>query len=238
MKYYTLLRRLIATVFRVFRLPAHARQQAAGIRFKRSQLDLITALWSHEIWEKEDVADPAFWRYGQPCDPKQQSGMTRQAVPAEGEFDDKAWESRMRESEDDEIDYGESEGASGQDKSSPRRSHQRDRSVSPGPRGCLSCSSNSSLLSALKRLQAVGWYSLSLSTSAGFLDACLTAPASCRRDLIHLASPGCFTSKDYCSFSIKNAGILSSLLCSTRAARRGYVSVQNPHIDVRAAFSH
>jgi hypothetical protein len=37
MKHYALLRQLIAMVFRAFRLPAHARQQAAGIRFKRLQ---------------------------------------------------------------------------------------------------------------------------------------------------------------------------------------------------------
>jgi hypothetical protein len=66
MKYFALLRQLIAMVFRAFRLPEQIRQQEAGIRFKRSHLDLITVIWSHEVWEEEDVADPAFWGHCQP----------------------------------------------------------------------------------------------------------------------------------------------------------------------------
>jgi hypothetical protein len=124
-KYYALLRRLIAMVFRAFRLPAQVRQQAAGIRFKRSQLDLITALWSHEVWEEEDVADPAFWGHGQPQGQPAVSPGSADRGHKEGEFEDEAWDSEgMRESEDDESDYSESDasedgGVSGQDEKLP-----------------------------------------------------------------------------------------------------------------------
>ena len=129
MKYYALLRRLIAMVFCVFRLPAYVRQQAAGIRFKRLQLDLITALWSHEVWEEEDVADPVFWGHGQSHGRPAVSPGSADRSYKEGEFKDEAWDLEgIRECEEDESDCSESDTSEGGEraariKRSPRWSY-------------------------------------------------------------------------------------------------------------------
>jgi hypothetical protein len=79
---------------------------------------LITALWSHEVWE-EDVADPA-WGHGQPQGQPAVSPGSSDWGHKEGEFEDEAWDAEgMRESEDDESDCSESDssedgGVSGQ----------------------------------------------------------------------------------------------------------------------------
>jgi hypothetical protein len=49
-KYIRLLKRFVTMVFRAYRLPAGIRQRRTGIRFKKSQLRLISALWNHEAW--------------------------------------------------------------------------------------------------------------------------------------------------------------------------------------------
>ncbi|KAI3573852.1 hypothetical protein IWW34DRAFT_751844 [Fusarium oxysporum f. sp. albedinis] len=61
-KYIRLLKRFIALVFRAYRLPADIRQRRAGIRFKKSQLRLISALWNHEAWTQHDALNEQLWR--------------------------------------------------------------------------------------------------------------------------------------------------------------------------------
>ncbi|RKK51367.1 hypothetical protein BFJ69_g17945, partial [Fusarium oxysporum] len=48
--------------FRAYRLPADIRQRRAGIRFKKSQLRLISALWNHEAWTQHDALNEQLWR--------------------------------------------------------------------------------------------------------------------------------------------------------------------------------
>ncbi|KAJ0139660.1 hypothetical protein HZ326_17414 [Fusarium oxysporum f. sp. albedinis] len=61
-KYIRLLKRFVALVFRAYRLPADIRQRRAGIRFKKSQLRLISALWNHEAWAQHDALNEQLWR--------------------------------------------------------------------------------------------------------------------------------------------------------------------------------
>ncbi|KAH7471991.1 hypothetical protein FOMA001_g13814 [Fusarium oxysporum f. sp. matthiolae] len=61
-KYIRLLKRFVALVFRAYRLPADIRQRRAGIRFKKSQLRLISALWNHEAWTQHDALNEQLWR--------------------------------------------------------------------------------------------------------------------------------------------------------------------------------
>ncbi|KAJ3454047.1 hypothetical protein MRS44_018679 [Fusarium solani] len=61
-KYIRLLKRFVAMVFRAYRLPAGIRQRQAGIRFKKSQLRLISALWNHEAWTQHDALTEQLWR--------------------------------------------------------------------------------------------------------------------------------------------------------------------------------
>ncbi|KAH6954076.1 hypothetical protein BKA56DRAFT_707193, partial [Ilyonectria sp. MPI-CAGE-AT-0026] len=61
-KYIRLLKRFVAMVFRAYRLPADIRQRRAGIRFKKPQLRLISALWNHEIWTQHDALTDGFWQ--------------------------------------------------------------------------------------------------------------------------------------------------------------------------------
>lgn len=60
-RYILLLKRFVAMVFRAYRLPSGVRRRAAGIRFKRVQLDLIAAIWDHRVWDVRDAATPSFW---------------------------------------------------------------------------------------------------------------------------------------------------------------------------------
>ncbi|EXL52797.1 hypothetical protein FOCG_08558 [Fusarium oxysporum f. sp. radicis-lycopersici 26381] len=61
-KYIRVLKRFVALVFRAYRLPADIRQRRAGIRFKKSQLRLISALWNHEAWTQHDALTEQLWR--------------------------------------------------------------------------------------------------------------------------------------------------------------------------------
>ncbi|KAK7592052.1 hypothetical protein V3481_006687 [Fusarium oxysporum f. sp. vasinfectum] len=61
-KYIRLLKRFVALIFRAYRLPADIRQRQAGIRFKKSQLRLISALWNHEAWTQHDALNEQLWR--------------------------------------------------------------------------------------------------------------------------------------------------------------------------------
>ncbi|KAF5710827.1 hypothetical protein FMUND_9323 [Fusarium mundagurra] len=61
-KYIRLLKRFVALVLRAYRLPADIRQRRAGIRFKKSQLRLISALWNHEAWTQHDALTEQLWR--------------------------------------------------------------------------------------------------------------------------------------------------------------------------------
>ncbi|KAH7464207.1 hypothetical protein FOMA001_g17788 [Fusarium oxysporum f. sp. matthiolae] len=61
-KYIRLFKRFVALVFRAYRLPADIRQRRAGIRFKKSQLRLISALWNHEAWTQHDALTEQLWR--------------------------------------------------------------------------------------------------------------------------------------------------------------------------------
>jgi hypothetical protein len=61
-KYIRLLERFVALIFRAYRLPAGIRQRQAGIRFKKSQLRLISALWNHEAWTQHDALTEQLWR--------------------------------------------------------------------------------------------------------------------------------------------------------------------------------
>ncbi|KAF4944647.1 hypothetical protein FGADI_12547 [Fusarium gaditjirri] len=49
-------------IFRAYRLPAGIRQRQAGIRFKKSQLRLISALWNHEGWTQHDALNEQLWQ--------------------------------------------------------------------------------------------------------------------------------------------------------------------------------
>ncbi|KNB06134.1 hypothetical protein FOXG_19577 [Fusarium oxysporum f. sp. lycopersici 4287] len=61
-KYIRVLKRFVALVFRAYRLPADIRQRRAGIRFKKSQLRLISTLWNHEAWTQHDALTEQLWR--------------------------------------------------------------------------------------------------------------------------------------------------------------------------------
>ncbi|KAK7570648.1 hypothetical protein V3481_019194 [Fusarium oxysporum f. sp. vasinfectum] len=61
-KYIRLLKRFVAMIFRAYRLPAGIRQHQAGIRFKKSQLRLISVLWNHEGWTQHDALNEQLWR--------------------------------------------------------------------------------------------------------------------------------------------------------------------------------
>ncbi|KAH7184444.1 hypothetical protein DER44DRAFT_682102 [Fusarium oxysporum] len=61
-KYIRFLKRFVALVFRAYHLPADIRQRRAGIRFKKSQLRLISALWNHEAWTQHDALTEQLWR--------------------------------------------------------------------------------------------------------------------------------------------------------------------------------
>ena len=60
-RYILLLKRFVAMVFRAYRLPSGVRRRAAGVRFKRVQLDLIAAIWDHRVWDVRGAATPSFW---------------------------------------------------------------------------------------------------------------------------------------------------------------------------------
>jgi hypothetical protein len=47
-KYIHLLKLFVTMVFRAYNLPADIRRRRAGIRFKKPQIRLISALWNHE----------------------------------------------------------------------------------------------------------------------------------------------------------------------------------------------
>lgn len=98
MKYYALLKRFLATVFRASRMPVQVRRRAAGIWFKKAQLDLIEAIWNHEAWERHDALTPGYW--GRQA---QRPGMSRTAQDPVGRGDG----DRVELSEDDDLSDAE-----------------------------------------------------------------------------------------------------------------------------------
>ncbi|KAF5261492.1 hypothetical protein FOXYS1_7818, partial [Fusarium oxysporum] len=61
-KYIRLLKRFIAMVFRAFCLPTDVCRRRAGIRFKRSQIKAIAAIWNHCIWDQHGATTLNFWK--------------------------------------------------------------------------------------------------------------------------------------------------------------------------------
>lgn len=66
--YFGLLKRFMAMVFRAYRLSAHLRQRATGIRFKKAQLKSIAAIWNHSVWDQDGATTFDFWRPTKGCD--------------------------------------------------------------------------------------------------------------------------------------------------------------------------
>ncbi|KAK7592053.1 hypothetical protein V3481_006688 [Fusarium oxysporum f. sp. vasinfectum] len=61
-KYIRLLKRFIAMVFHAFCLPTDVCRRRAGIRFKRSQIKSIAAIWNHCIWDQHGATTLNFWK--------------------------------------------------------------------------------------------------------------------------------------------------------------------------------
>ncbi|EXL39949.1 hypothetical protein FOCG_17451 [Fusarium oxysporum f. sp. radicis-lycopersici 26381] len=61
-KYIRLLKRFIAMVFHAFCLPTDVCRRRAGIRFKRSQIKAIAAIWNHCIWDQHGATTLNFWK--------------------------------------------------------------------------------------------------------------------------------------------------------------------------------
>ncbi|KAH6881151.1 hypothetical protein B0T10DRAFT_411363 [Thelonectria olida] len=107
-KYIRLLKRFVAMVFRAYRLPADIRQRRAGIRFKKPQLRLISALWNHEIWTQHDALTEGFWQSIKLSDGVDvQAEWDEESVNGEELHDDENNsdnESSVMESDDSEVD--------------------------------------------------------------------------------------------------------------------------------------
>ncbi|KAH7029932.1 uncharacterized protein B0I36DRAFT_412480 [Microdochium trichocladiopsis] len=52
-RYYRLLQRFVAFVFRAFRLPTHQRLEASAIRFDARQQEKLKAIWDHRAWGED-----------------------------------------------------------------------------------------------------------------------------------------------------------------------------------------
>ncbi|CAG1963292.1 unnamed protein product [Fusarium graminearum] len=61
-KYIWLLKRFIAMVFHAFCLPTDIYRRCASIRFKRSQIKAIAAIWNHCIWDQHGATTLNFWK--------------------------------------------------------------------------------------------------------------------------------------------------------------------------------
>ncbi|KAK2470345.1 hypothetical protein H9L39_17962 [Fusarium oxysporum f. sp. albedinis] len=61
-KYIRLLKPFIAMVFHAFCLPTDVCRRRAGIRFKRSQIKAIAAIWNHCIWDQHGAITLNFWK--------------------------------------------------------------------------------------------------------------------------------------------------------------------------------
>ncbi|EGY23446.1 uncharacterized protein VDAG_04884 [Verticillium dahliae VdLs.17] len=62
-KYFSVLKRFVAMVFRASRMPTRARCRAARIRLKEQE-DLISAVWEHDVWAQDHVTSAWFWGQG------------------------------------------------------------------------------------------------------------------------------------------------------------------------------
>lgn len=91
--YFGLLKRFIAMVFRAYRLSAHLRQRATGIRFKKAQLKSIAAIWNHSVWDQDGATTFDFWRPTKGCD------MSGSRV--DGEEGDECEDSASEQDDDD-----------------------------------------------------------------------------------------------------------------------------------------
>jgi hypothetical protein len=54
-KYRRYFQRFIAFAFRAFRMPPDARQRLVKIRFRKSELSQLQAIWEHEAWDDGDL---------------------------------------------------------------------------------------------------------------------------------------------------------------------------------------
>lgn len=112
MKYYALLKRFIAMVFRAFLMPVRIRRRTAGIQFKKSQLDAMTAIWNHNVWREEDAVKPGFWGKSQKHGVSAMSQSSVDSSDEEGEFSEGPLDAgNVQDSKNDEgeDEYGESD---------------------------------------------------------------------------------------------------------------------------------
>lgn len=63
-RYIMLLKRFVAMVFRAYCLPTDVRRGKTGIRFKKSQVQLITKIWNHPVWARLEALTLGFWGPG------------------------------------------------------------------------------------------------------------------------------------------------------------------------------
>ncbi len=61
-KYVALVKRLMATAFRAYRMAEGVRVRVTGIRLKRSQMRRLAAIWDHEVWCEEGAWTRGFWQ--------------------------------------------------------------------------------------------------------------------------------------------------------------------------------
>ncbi|KAH7199222.1 hypothetical protein BKA60DRAFT_470242 [Fusarium oxysporum] len=123
-KYIRLLKRFIAMIFRAFCLPTNVCRRRAGIRFKRSQLKAITAVWNHCIWDQHGATTLSFW----------QSVRAHSVAEYQASWDERAENSEESVTEDsDDMDSvsesGESENGDedyGYDSDEEEEAEERD----------------------------------------------------------------------------------------------------------------
>ncbi|KAM5526752.1 hypothetical protein FOXYSP1_20871 [Fusarium oxysporum f. sp. phaseoli] len=109
-KYIRLLKPFVALVFRAYRLPASIRQRRPGIRFKKSQLRLISALWNHEAWTQHDALTEQLWRRMKPSGGANvEADWDAESIDREEDYEDEDDVMGADNSEADDMDDGDDE---------------------------------------------------------------------------------------------------------------------------------
>ncbi|KAK2684347.1 hypothetical protein QWA68_017017 [Fusarium oxysporum] len=142
-KYIRLLKRFVALVFRAYRLPAGIRQRRAGIRFKKSQLRLISALWNHEAWTQHDALTEQLWRRMKPSGGANvEADWDAESIDREEDYEDEDEEEDNSDdessvmgadnSEADDMDDGDDESEQGDDDRNENQSWRTNKMGNSG----------------------------------------------------------------------------------------------------------
>jgi hypothetical protein len=126
-KYRLLLKRCLAMVLRIYRLPPDKRLQVTGLALNRKQLQFLDAIWTHEAFSDLATLEELAGRYKRSAGHTQAaSGLgERSQTTSEGIGDD--YKEEEEESEEDEMEDEENEEEEEEDSNNDNdKNHSRE----------------------------------------------------------------------------------------------------------------